>query len=407
MAWIIAYVLAKKVQRIAITSPLTFDLDFGTYRGINVGTPVDPNDISRKTDLDSHNVAEAQHGLTTGEYIAKTDRVDQIVSRDYMEYPVVDVSLGYLLGILKANYYPRGPTYSCLITTNSFADKRLEGLVQPGPGYQDGNYICRYVDADNMYLAYLWTGAATADHEIGKYVAGVYTALATEAVDLTDKENFAYAFEVLGTSLATYRAREAVPTTATLSATDTDIVSGKFGVNLYSSWAATMLKAPSSSMPRVLAYFEVPIVGTGTPEDPYRPQMPYEEYTDPKLGKRNLLALSHASLIPVDRTTGKPIHGVALVRIFEQPDRDPALRDIPTCLDTLRGMAGVTELTREGAISRAKTLDPKLTDFDLRRFSKTAAERMAKEYVRWRKDTFKVEITEEEAIRYLMADKAW
>jgi len=51
MAWVIAYALAKKVQRTAITIPLTTDLDFGTYRGINVGAPINPTDIARKVDL--------------------------------------------------------------------------------------------------------------------------------------------------------------------------------------------------------------------------------------------------------------------------------------------------------------------------------------------------------------------
>jgi len=66
MAWIIAYALAKKVQRTAVTIPLTTNLDFGGYRGISVGAPVNPNDISRKTELDTHAaIADAHHTKTT------------------------------------------------------------------------------------------------------------------------------------------------------------------------------------------------------------------------------------------------------------------------------------------------------------------------------------------------------
>jgi hypothetical protein len=43
----VSYSLAKKVKATALTSPLTFDLDFGGYRGINVGAPTSDTDVPR------------------------------------------------------------------------------------------------------------------------------------------------------------------------------------------------------------------------------------------------------------------------------------------------------------------------------------------------------------------------
>jgi len=306
-----------------------------------------------------------------------------------------------------ADVYPR-----IMRTDEWLADVAVEGTCMMGETINVPVIVIRIVDVDNYY-ALLWDPyAATADFRLYKLVAGTATTLATEAVDLTPGTTSKGKVQAVGTSLKAWR-----DDVLKFDVTDTAHASGYWGNCMWDGGGGTYLiyqliatmqrVATASLSPKCIGYFEVPIIGTGTLEDPFRAQMPEELTTHPELGTRNLLALSHASLIPTVPITGRPIHGTALVRIFEQPDRDPALRDIPTCLDTLRGMAGVTELTREDAISRAKTLDPKLTDFDLRRFSETSAKRMTKEYVRWRFDTFKVEITEEEAIRYLMSDKGW
>jgi len=50
----VSYTLAKKAYKralAAITSPLTSNLDFGGYKGINVGSPVNPTDLARLDDL--------------------------------------------------------------------------------------------------------------------------------------------------------------------------------------------------------------------------------------------------------------------------------------------------------------------------------------------------------------------
>jgi len=71
------------IEGVTKLSQLEIDVnkDWGGYVIKNLGSPVDPNDSLRKTELDSHNVSEAIHGLATGEYLAKTDRADQLVER--------------------------------------------------------------------------------------------------------------------------------------------------------------------------------------------------------------------------------------------------------------------------------------------------------------------------------------
>jgi len=377
MAWIIAYTLAKKVQRTAITIPLTTNLDFGGYRGINVGAPVDPNDAVRLP-----------------------------VGREHLEYPTEDVSFAYLASIGKLELQTLFPIgLAGVATIDTFADKRIEGVPSCGVSGSDIVIGIRIVDENNNYHAMLNATVATGDHQIRQLVAGTITSLATEAVDLEENKPYPLAFQVSGTTLSGFRGNVEIPVTATITATDTDLTSGRAGILPFRvGWA--LLKAPASPSPRPIAYFEVPIIGTGTVDDPFRPQMPEELTTHPELGTRNLLAMSHAPLIPVDRATGKPVHGTALVRIFEQPDRDPTLRDIPSCLDALRGMAGVTELTRDDALRRARALDDKLHLFDLVRIP-TPVKDQIKEYIEWRRTIHKVEMSEMAAKRYLESDKGW
>jgi len=126
MAWIIAYALAKKVQRTAITIPLTTNLDFGTYRGINVGTPVNPNDISRKTDLDTHAAdPSAHHVKPLG--LNKVAEIDVAADTTSMTITGLDINTDkfYLLLFKTKNPTASGSGYCLfvegdLVTTNYY-----------------------------------------------------------------------------------------------------------------------------------------------------------------------------------------------------------------------------------------------------------------------------------------------
>jgi len=285
----------------------------------------------------------------------------------------------------------------------SYVDKAVEAFV-----CDIGMVVGRSQGAGNYYRALTVMPASTADFRIDKIVSDVVTIIASEAVDITSETSWKIKLEIVGTTLKGYREDMVTPK---INVTDTALANGKWGLimrndypenPLYYAW----LRAPSSLSPKPIAYFEVPIIGDGSEENPFRPQMPEELTSHPELGTRNLLALSHASLIPSDPTTGRPIYGTCLVRIFEQPDRDPTLRDIPTCLDTLRAMTGVTELTRDDAISRARVLDDKLHLFDLVRVP-TPVKDQIKEYIEWRRTVHKVEMPEMVARRFLESDKGW
>jgi len=338
------------------------------------------------------------------------DHPDGSVTRAKLEYPTVDVSLAYLQMAGRAETgFEVGGGWEQLFTTEFFADKAIEFSTISIPDIASWILMARFIDFDNHYRVAYAVGLATKDFVLTKEVAGVVTNLAFESVDLTAWARSRCKLSCLGTTISAYRDDL---TTPVLSVTDVDLASGRFGGSawergrIYSSFHQLFLRAPSSPPRKTLAYFEVPITGTGIDEDPFRPQMPEELTTHPKLGTRNLLALPHASLIPTDPTTGKPIHGTALVRIFEQPDRDPTLRPIPACLGVLRRMEGVVELTRDDALRRAREMDDRLHLFDLISIPEPT-EAQINEYIAWRKDIHGVEMTKEEAKRYLKIDKGW
>jgi len=205
---------------------------------------------------------------------------------------------------------------------------------------------------------------ATEDFYLRKIVNGVLTNLSTEAVDLSAKRVYLLKLSCNGTTISAYRDDMVTPK---LTAIDTAIASGYFGVGgdasiveIPGTLATAKLVAPSSVPPEALAYFEVPVIGDGSEEEPFRPQMP-QEIVDGV----NRLALSWSAVIKTGRD-GKPTEYVAVVRILSQPYRQPNLRPIADCIAELKEMRGVIELKREEALKRAKELDDVLTDEDLR-----------------------------------------
>lgn len=281
------------------------------------------------------------------------------VTRANLEYPTVDVSFSYLAAIEKlafGNY--EGILRQALLTSDSFADKALENW-----GFGDQSLlVARWINKDNQYLIWQDSGALTLDFRMGVFLAAAITFLASEAIDLTADDGFLLKLKCTGSTIEAFRTDMVTPK---ISVTDTTHASGRFGV----TWGRHLSFNPAQPMfahlrgspitPRkAISSFEVPIIGSGTQVDPYRAKMPEEIVTDPVFGAVNRLALSHSSLIPVSGVTGRPLNTTALVRVFDQPDRQPHLKPITDSLTALR--AGGTELTPARARGRAKALDPKL-----------------------------------------------
>jgi len=288
------------------------------------------------------------------------------VARAGLEYPTTDVSFTYLLSIGKAEF--GGERWNAgVVTVDAFEDRRVWSIAAVGRDWCDGINLNRFVDRVNHYHSIWNVGFAGRDHQIRKTVAGVHTTLAYEAVDLREHHIYHASLQMSGITLKSWRS-EGVPNwaTPTLTATDTAFASGRFGACFQGGLANSLLLSPVSSVPKPIAYFEVPVVGSGSYEDPFTPQMPELLETHPELGEVNLLALTTSALIKTDHETGKPKEYVAVVRILEQPDRPPYLRSTSTCLSALKEMAGVRELGREQAVKRALELDDLLTEEDLK-----------------------------------------
>jgi len=291
------------------------------------------------------------------------DHADRSVTKDKLEYPTVDVSLAYLHMIGKA-YVERVTAtkpwyYLDYLTTDSFADKAVEGWLRDESGLHG-----RWVDVNNMYYCLIRTGVTTSDFRVSKRIAGTWTLLGYEAVDLNDLYNICK-FSISGTSLKGYREDLVTPK---ISVTDTALTSGKFGSgdrvtdpNPYC--ISAILRAPSSPVAKPLSYFLTPIEGEGTEENPYHALLPEKIETHPDYGEVNIYALSHSSLIPTQ--AGIPKYNYCLVRIFDQPERQPHLAKIHKCIRMLKRMEGVKRLTREEAIKLALKMDPKLKIKDL------------------------------------------
>lgn len=368
------------------------------------------------------------------------DHPDFSITRSKLEYPTADVTFVYLLSIGKATYATRLWTdASGIIASDEFTDKAVESPMRDGGGIFGRDRL----DGANSYRAAITTSRPGGDFYIQKLVNGNITFLSWEAVDLSDIF-YRCKFSISGSTLKAYRVNLSTPK---ITATDTSITSGYYGIGYWDSsarplltMAGAILRAPSSPSPQVISYFEVPITGTGTPEDPFRAHMPELIEIEPSIDRRifkkyeilrnkgftdeeimelfpevlsiraNRLALTHSSLIKSDRT-GKPQEYTSIVRVFHQPDRQPHLYPISRALDELRNMKGVRKLSREEAIRRTKQIDPDLTDVDLLpvdpkspRFRQTL-----RDYIEHRKGLgVKEDMIDEKLMEsYLQEDKGW
>jgi len=292
--------------------------------------------------------------------------IDLLVTRDIMEYPTEDVNFTYLTIIDKLEFFYGKNWHYDIVTKDSFADKAVE--IPSCVGDRVCACIARFDPATwDCYWLAIAVLAATEDLELAKVISNVTTFLGKESVDLSGSQAYLLKLSCSGTSIKGYR-----DGSVRISVTDTDLSSGRFGFDpdlanrgLNASIMA-YLRPPSSPSLKAKAFFEVPIIGDGTIENPFRPQMPEEIVDHPEFGKVNRLALSYGALIKSVRKTGKPKEYIAIVRIFDQPIRQNHLYDIPKCISALEAISGVKRLKREEAIKRALKLDDKLTEKDVK-----------------------------------------
>jgi hypothetical protein len=297
--------------------------------------------------------------------------------------------------------YGEGEYWAALCYPDLYADLAISCVNSNTRGVSPAVAGRVQSNAAGAYYNDVNTGATTADHELVRVNTDkTMTLLGSEAVDLNASRPYTMKLRCSGSTIESYRSGAATPQ---ISATDTTFTSGSWGVLYYYTGYEIYVggkeiniltaKKTSASLPppKPVAYFEVPIIGSGTPDDPFRAAMPVETFefetpnkklcnglkakgfTDEEIFKffgltpdfvGNRLAVSYSALIPGDKS-GKPIHGTALVRVFPQPDRDPNLYPISKCLDALRAVKGVSELKPEDAKSFAKSLDDRLREGEL------------------------------------------
>jgi len=454
----IAYALAKKALARAGIRKLSeleidVDKDWATKNITNFG----PTGIDLHGAVTSHASRHASGGADP--------LPAESIARSMLEYPTEGGSFAWLgLGLNLEQFQPGligtpGWEGLAVVTKEDFADKAVIGWGLPGSvGEIFGRFTpittipeTRHQITDTYFMAFYLPTATEDSCRIWKIEAGTSTLLGYEGVDLKDRIGILFKFSVSGSTLSGYRNDMA---TAKVFVTDTAHATGRWGIEIWapdtSAYGATHaylpllsnLEAPSSTPPKTLAYLEVPVVGEGTAEDPFRADMPAEIVEDLNLlspdvvkavkilkGKgfrddeieaiipsyrarfRNLLSVTHSSLIKTVK--GKPREYVALVRIFHQPDRDPKLRPIVDCISTLKAQRGVRELTREEAITLAKRLDDKLHIHDLvpcRKHPEDPNSKCCREYIEWRERTLGVRrelIDDSLMARYVKEEKGW
>ncbi len=223
------------------------------------------------------------------------DHPDESVTRAKLEYPTEDVNMVFLLGINKAVTRDwRGYLYgACVETCDAFTDKAIEVfLINADHSIVYG----RRINTDN-YHAKVAPVFTTEDFMILKISANTLIILATESVDLTENYGELIKLEVVGSTVKGYR-RDM--TTPKLTATDTDIASGTWGQRMierlnYAVQLPAWLRAPASSLPPARAIIETEITGSGSDDDPYRPDLLHQIEDHPELGRIDKLSITWGS----------------------------------------------------------------------------------------------------------------
>jgi len=163
-----------------------------------------------------------------------------------------------------------------LRTTTMYLDVHIRSWIYPDP--YCGGLVLRYQGGtgDTYLGGYLDIAQTTKDHMIWKWVAGTWTNIAYEAVDLSAKTWYDTIFTISGSTLKSSRDGGA---TFPLSVTDTSITASGYaglrhsGAPDYPAFVPISIGAPLSHISKAIAILEVSTLGNGTYEDPLRPLM--------------------------------------------------------------------------------------------------------------------------------------
>jgi len=237
------------------------------------------------------------------------DHPDRSITRDKLEYPTEDVTFAYLAVINKTE--PVEARFSALIATvDVFTDKAVQNVVV---GDAIMSVYGRYNGSEDSYYQQHAPVLSTNDHRLIKIVNGSETVLASESVDLDNKYGYLYKLSISGSTLKGYRSDM---TTEKISATDTSFASGKWGVGtVYDTHHGSTggfgakLLAPSSSLTKPKIIVEAEIIGSGTEEDPYRPNLKQELCKHDKFSNIDKLSVTWGAF------DHKPEHNTMLIYI--------------------------------------------------------------------------------------------
>jgi hypothetical protein len=187
-----------------------------------------------------------------------------------LQSPTLPFSLSYAMLKNLAKPITWHADHKGFITTFSLADVKMQTV-----GYDGARHQVRMDEVNkNGYTYEVKSGNTTADELIVKWSAGTATALGNSARDITSGNFFTHEPQASGSALAFY-----VDGTAVVSVTDTAYASGAWGVGVSASATCArcvsdaLLVSPTSQIPPALGILELPVAGSGTESDPYRPSL--------------------------------------------------------------------------------------------------------------------------------------
>ena len=193
------------------------------------------------------------------------------ITRSKLEYPTEDVNFTYLgiigkLGTYKDSHWLE---HGYIETLDNFTDKSIEWFnCQPM-----GALLARHISGEDTY--YYYRKHTDGKMQLLKEINGSGTELYC-GESVANNAYYWYKLSISGSTLKVYKDDM---TTPIATVTDTTIASGKWGANIRQDYGGApfsetiYLRAPSSPSVKPVAVVEVEIVGDGSEENPFKPNL--------------------------------------------------------------------------------------------------------------------------------------